>query len=333
MNKLLLILLALCVAQVMCANAFQTSNNYKSSTWQELFDSFMEGAQFDDLIENTTDCVHTLEIGYADVSEAVNHLYVRGYSWENYLDFLGSIGDFSPITRSCFDVVGQTSFDLKDHFSRFDGFVDYATQILQNAKSHFFDWYTIYTKITDAVSRNRPKEVAFQVGYAFVLLFNFKPNAELTTQIYTEVNIPNLEWLADLLEGFLNGTRILSSDNIKKCINETDFAVDSVTDANREFKKGTDEGFRNGVIELTDVFEHLLPWQTDCYDGAADIKKIVLQYYNSFESPLDILYNAIRHSSEISIDFVSALQNFKNEKWEALGKNVGDIFFNIFATN
>jgi hypothetical protein len=332
MNKVLLILLALCVGQVMCARAFETSNNYKSATWQELFDSFMEGAQFDDLIDNTTDCVHKVERGYADMSEAVNHFAVRGWSWENYLDFLGAIGDFSPITRSCYDVVGEIVLDVKDHFSRFSSFIDYFTQLFANAKLHFFDWYKIYTEITNAISRNRPKEVAFQVGFATVLLFSFTPTSEIT-QTYTEVNIPNLEWLADLMEGFLNGTRILSSDNIKQCLNETDFAVDSITDANREFAKGTDEGFRNGIIELTDIFEHLLPWQTDCYDGVADIKKIILQYYNSFESPIDILYNAVRHMSEISIDFVSALQNFKNSKWEALGKNIGDIFYNIFATN
>jgi len=333
MNKLLVILLVLCLGQVMCATVFKPAKSVTAKvTWQELFDSFMEGAQFDDIIGNTTDCVHYIERGYADVSEAVNHFVVRGWSWENYLDLMSSFADFTPISRTCYDVVGETHTRLVDHFSRFDGFVDFMIQVFENAKLHFFDWYNIYSKITDAMSRNRPKEVAFQVGTGVVLLFNFTPKGQLT-HLHGEVSIPNFDWAVDFFRGFLNGTRILSSDNIKQCLNETDFVVDSITDANTEFRKGTDEGRRNGIFELTDIFEHLRPWQERCVNGGFDLKKIILSYINTFDSPMDIVYNAIRHMSEISISFVSALQNFKNSNWEALGKNLGDIFYYVLLTN
>lgn len=333
MNKLLLILLVLCLGQVMCSGAYKTSKSVTATvTWKELFDSFMEGANLDDLIGNTTDCVHYVERGYDDLSEAINHLVYRGWTWENYLDLMGAMADFTPISRTCYDVVGETIVSLSEHFARFNGFIDFMTQVFNNAKLHFFDWYTLYTKITDALSRNRPKEVAFQIGTGVVLLFNFKPRAELN-QIYTEVSIPNFDWAVDFFRGFLNGTRILSSDRIKKCINETDFVVDSITDANTEFKKGTDEGRRNGIFELTDIFAHLRPWQEQCVGGFQDLEKILLSYFNTFDSPMDIVYNAIRHMSEISISFVSALQNFKNSNWEALGKNIGDIVYNVLLTN
>jgi hypothetical protein len=333
MNKLLLILLVLCVGQVMCASAYKTSKSVTATvTWKELFDSFMEGAQFDDLVGNTTDCVHYVERGYDDLSEAVNHLVVRGFTWENYLDLMGALSDVTPIARTCYDVVGESYFSLSDHFARFNGFVDFITQVFDNMKLHFADWWNVYSRITDSLKRNRPKEVAFQIGTAVVLLFNFKPRAELT-QIHTEVFIPNFDWAVDFLKGFLNGTRILSSDRIKRCINETDFVVDSITDANTEFRKGTDEGRRNGIFELTDIFAHLRPWQEQCVGGFQDLEKIILTYFNSFDTPMDIFYNAIRHSGQISISFVSALQNFKNSNWEKLGANIGDIFYDILVTN
>lgn len=306
----------------------------KQPTWQELFDNFMEGLAIDEMIDNSTNCVHYVEAGYQDISEAINHFVTRGWTFENYLDFLGSLSHATPITRTCFDVVVEGRATFAEYIAEFDGFIDFANQAAQSIITNPFPWIKIGTDIFNAITSKRPKEVAFNIGVAIRTFFAFAP------KMYTEINaarralgLPDLRPIEDFMRGFLEGSQVFSSDNISNCLNYTEFVVKSVEDANREFGKGGESGFRNGVFEIADVAEVLRPLNEACINGGFDIKSAFLNIYKTFGSPIDIVLNAARHMNQISFAAIGAWQDFRNGNWHSLGKELGQIFYFVFTTN
>ncbi|CAI2374552.1 unnamed protein product [Moneuplotes crassus] len=315
------------------ARATGLKKNLKAQpTVQELFDSFLEGFDVNSFVTNSTECIHKTEKGYVDISEAVNHLIHRGWTWENHLDLLGSFGNMTPITRTCFDVAVGARDQITDFFGNFDGFIDFATQVKDGAIANAWEWYTISSAIVSSIQGNRPKEVAFQAGKALALLFKFNPRFTAQDIVKTIVSLPSLKPLEDFLVGFIEGSTVFDSENIKGCVSETEFLVQSVEDANKEFSRGTEAGFREGVFEIADVFERLKPLNEGCYKGANDVIRIVTNMYNTFNSPLDIVINAARNGPAISASALGLYQAFRNENWKTVGREGGRIFFYVFKT-
>lgn len=339
MNKIILLVLAVAMMAwtTEAASGFMTNSkigsllakNGLSETYRELIDAFLDGANVDDLIKNSTACLHFLENGYDDLWEAGNHLWVRGWTWENHLDLMKAFGDFTPIVRVCFNVTDDSARNIREHFGKFDGFLDFTMQAKDNAIKHIFDWYDIYAKINDAMTRQRSKDVAFQIGRAVRLLLDF-PARMTEGELYQLAELPDFRELQDFLKGFLNGTRLLSSDRIRNCVNETEFMVRSLEDANAQFGKGTDAGFREGLFELADMFAHLKPIHVECQAGWVDVYNVVMKYWKTFSSPLDILFNAMRHFNQLYQGFLAAFQHYYNDDWKSLGRDFGDIFYNVF---
>ena len=335
---LVVLLLISCFTQVDARGATQhkvTGLNHhpnRKPTPQELFDSFMDGLDIDTMVANSTNCVHILEQGYIDISEAVNHIYKRGWSWENYLDVLSSLGTVTPITRTCFDVAVDARSEFSSYFGSFEGFIDFVNQARNNAITHSWEWYTISSAIVSAIQNNRPLEAAFQIGKGLHLMFDFKPTMNSVSISQITLDLPDLRPLEDLLKGFLEGSKVFDSENIRNCVNNTEFVVQSIEDANAEFSKKTDEGFRNGIFEITDVFEILKPLNLFCYDGTEDVRKIVNRIIKNFSSPLDILINAARHIPELSAAGLGVWQAFKNSEFKDMGTELGKIFYYVFIT-
>lgn len=315
------------------AGLFRAGSTVTSGpTPQELFDSFLEGFDVNSFVKNSTDCVHKTERGYVDISEAVNHMIKRGWTWENYLDILGSLANITPMTRTCFDVTIDARQQINTFFGNFDGFIDFANQVRDGIVTNAWEWYTISSALVSSIQNNRPKEVAFQVGKALALLFKFNPR--LRSQEVTEfaTSLPSLRPLEDFLTGFIEGSRVFDSKNIKSCVNETEFLVASIEDANREFSRRTDAGFRAGVFEIADIFERLKPLNSWCFDGSNDVVRIVTNMYNTFNSPLDIIINAARNGPAISAAALGFYQAFRNGDWKSVGQQSGSIFFMVFKT-
>lgn len=340
MNKIILLVLAVVMMAwtTEAAPGFRTNNrigtllgkNDLYETYRELIDAFLDGAKVDDLIKNSTACLHFLENGYDDLWEASNHLWVRGWTWENHLDLMKALGDFTPIVRVCFNVTDDSIESIREHFGRFDGFIDFATQAKDNAIKHIFDWYDVYAKINDAMTAKRSKDVAFQIGRAVRLLLDFPSNKMSEVELYQVAELPDFREFQDFLKGFLNGTRLLSSDRIRNCVNETEFMVRSLEDANAQFGKGTDDGFREGLFEIADMFAHLKPIHVECQAGWVDVYTVVMKYWKTFSSPLDIAFNAMRHFSQLYQDVLAALQHWHGSNWKDMGRDFGDIFYNVF---
>jgi len=340
MNKILalalLAVLMLCSVQAIPSKFLQKRQSGLSGkidlteTAKELIDAFLDGAEVDKMISNSTTCLHNIEHGYDDILEAISHFTKRGWSWENYLDMTGALGDVTGIVRVCFNVTDETITQAREHFTRFDSFVDFAMQAKDNVVVHLFDWYDVYTKLSEAIEKGRDKDVAFQVGRSSRLFLEFTPNMPSELIHGGAVDLPDLRPLEEFLNGFLNGTQILSSDKIQRCVNETEFMVASIEDANAQFNKGTDDGFREGIFEIADMFEHLRPLNEQCYTGINDVRAILEKYIKTFKSPLDIALNAARHFTEIYADVLGSIQHFHNEEWRLMGKDVGDIVFSVF---
>ncbi len=302
------------------------------ATPQELIDSFVDGFGLDNMVENSTACIHKSEKGAGDISEAINHLIYRGWTWENYIDLLASLGHVTPVTRTCFDVSLTARAKLTQFFGSFDSFVDFANQLKNGIIVNAWEWYPISSAIVSAIQNNRPTEIAFQAGKAVKLLFNFNPVLKSQKTEAEITALPDLRPIEDFLTAFLEGSRVFDSDNIKNCMNETEFLVKSVEDANREFSKRTDSGFRNGIFEVADVFERLKPLNVWCYDGVNDVTRIILNMYNTFNSPIDIVINATRHATQLSASALGLWQGFRNGNWKTVGRESGTIFYYVFTT-
>ena len=335
---LVVLLLISCFTQVDARRTIQhkvTGLNHhynKKPTTQEIFDSFMDGLDIDTMVSNSTNCVHILEQGYIDISESVNHMYIRGWSWENYLDVLSSLGTVTPITRTCFDVTVDAKREFYSYFGSFESFIDFVNQARNNAITHSWDWYTISSAIVTAIQNDRPLEAAFQIGKGLHLMFDFKPTMNSASISQITLDLPDLRPFEDLLKGFLEGSKVFDSENIANCVNNTEFVVQSIDDANTEFSKKTDQGFKNGVFEIADIFEILKPLNLYCYDGTEDVRKILDRIIKNFNSPLDILINAARHVPELTAAGLGAWQAFKNSEFKNLGTELGSIFYYVFIT-
>jgi hypothetical protein len=306
------------------------SDSPNKDTWKDLVDAFLDGAEVDEYVANSTECVHDTEDTYEDMNEAIGHFIKRGWSWENWLDLNGALGSFTPFVRTCYDVGVGGKEDTMDYINSFDSLVDFAMQAKDNVVVHVFDWYDVIAKFNDAFSRGRNKDVAYQVGRALNLFLIFKPRSAPVQLQAGEVTIPDFRWAEEFLKGFLNGTKVLSSDRVKHCVNETEFMVESIEDANAQFKKKTEESYREGVFELADMFEHLKPLNEECYYGVADVEATVKKYIKTFKSPIDIAINAARHFNELYSDGLALIQHFKNDEWYSAGYDSGDILYNIF---
>lgn len=315
------------------ARLFGLENSFRAGPkFIELFDSFLDGFEVNSLVANSTECVHKTERGYADVFEAVYHILHRGWTWENYLDFLASIGNVTPITRTCFDVTVGAREQINTFFGNFDGFIDFTNQVRNGIVVNAWEWYTISSAMVSAIQNNRPKEVAFQAGRGLKLLFKFNPRLRTQNAAEFESFLPDLRPIEDFMTGFITGSRVFDSENIRNCVNETEFLVGSVEDANREFSRRTDAGFRAGVFEIADIFERLKPLNVWCYDGTNDVVRIVTNMYNTFNSPLDIVINAARNGPAISAAALGVWQAFRNGNWKTVGEQSGNIFFMVFKT-
>ena len=222
---LLCLLIALVAPSVMSTKPKAVNNMLKqrlisdaelSITWYEIFDGFLDGAQVDTYVKNTTKCVKELERGNDDMNKVAYNVYWYGWKWEYYLDFNGALGDLTPIIRTCYDVVDNSTASAKAHFSRFKDFVDFANQAKDNVGRNIFSWYEIYTRITEAIARPSPREVAYQVGKALKLFFDFIPRSSNDNLTKMSVSLPDFRPFEDFAIGFLNGTRVISSPAIKK---------------------------------------------------------------------------------------------------------------------
>lgn len=308
------------------------SDSTATPTWRDLIDAFLDGGKVDTIVKNTTNCVKNTESSFDNIESAILVFINKGWSWDNWLNFNGALGYLTPFIRTCYDVTNMTVIDFKYYSGKFQNFADFASQAKDNAMFHIFDWYDVIAKINDAIAKSDSKALAYQVGRALNLLLYFKPRGDANlVNTFEVMDIPDLRWLEDFMRGFLNGTRVLSSDRIKKCVNETEFMVKSLEDANKEFAKKTNDGFRSGVFEIGDMFSHMKPLNEQCYYGIGDVEAIIQKYITTFKSPVDILFNAARHFNQLYVDALSLMQHYRNSEYFNAGKDLGDAFYNVFC--
>lgn len=338
MNKILIVLLLVVMSAWTAQGASSLLARHKASSlqtsnaieWRVLIDGFLEGVGAERLVANSTDCVHNIEFAGDDMIAAVEHFVRRGWTWENYLEFNGALGSFTPVIRVCYDVSLESWATSISHFSRFDGIIDFANQAAQNAATNVFKWYDVGTAIMTAIQTGRQRDLALHIGEALDLLVNFPPRMSASKATPSTVALPDLRPIEEFVRGFLNGTQIFASKRITNCINSTDFVVQSVEDANNQFNKHTEEGFRQGIFELADILEVLRPLNEECAYAVTDIQNILARYIKIFDSPIDIAFNAAKHFNQIFASGSSFLHNWTRARWEDAGMDLGEIFFYIF---
>lgn len=336
---LVCLLIALVAPSVMSRSTRGVYNFHKTeavsdaelkATWNELIDAFLDGAQVDTLTKNSTQCVRELQKGNDDMYKVFYNVYWYGFTWQYYLDFNGALGDLTPIIRTCYDVIGNSTIAAKAHFSKFKDLVDFAIQARDNFTKNLFTWYDVYSRISDAISRGLPKDISYQVGRALRLFFDFVPRQSASVDSKVDVTLPDFRPFEDFFVGFLNGTRVISSPSIKKCINETEFVVASFEDGNRCFQNGTVDSFRCAVFEVADIAEHLRPFNEQCVQAGIDIYQTILKYIDTFKTPTDFYFNVMRHIYEIYADAIAFYQNLMKGDWKTSGYNLGEIVYFVF---
>ena len=305
------------------------SDSDLKQSWYDLIEAFVEGAQLDNLVKNSTVWVKEVQNGNDDMYKVFYNIYWYGWTWEYYLDFNGALGDLTPIIRTCYDVVDNSTIGIKSYVSKFKNFADFALQAKDNWVKNMFTWYDIYSKISDAIATERPTDIANQVGRAFRLFFDFVPN-QSNLSFINRNSLPDFNPIQDFIVGFLNGTKVISSESITKWIKEIGFVVESFDDGNRCFQNGTADPFRWAMFEVADVAEHLRPFNEECYNGGNDIYQTIWKYIDTFKSPMDLVFNALRHIYDIFNDGVAFYQHIINSNWKAAGFDLGDIVYNVF---
>ena len=302
-----------------------TSQSPNEITFEDLIDAFIEGAQLDFKIEHTSDCFHELERGTIEILSAIDYIYVYGLSVDRYFDFLDSLAYVAPMTQTCYAVTEDSAEDIFDYFSQFDNFNDFYRQAIYNMENHIYDWIILSADMNKAWEDQDPVAVFYIAGKAWDLFFNFVPSRSFDRFTLSSTFSAQVEFI----EGFLDGTKVLDSKNMGKCIDEANFVTDSLAEARNEFAKGKKAHFKNGVFLVSEIFPRLRVYHESCLLGLVDTIELAHHYIDKITSIIDIFLNVVVHYMDIISNFWGFIAYTRNDEWFNSGQALGNLLYYI----
>lgn len=121
---------------------------------------------------------------------------------------------------------------------------------------------------------------------------------------------------------------------IVKCLDDIPDLTNKIMKIIEDLKnlKPTDfNKFIQIIVDMITCFQNICGDVIPCVDSSSEVYKIIKQILAL--TPADILRkvetNILMHGPQIFSDIVSAINNFKAQKYEIFGKNVGDIIVQI----
>lgn len=303
-----------------------------------VLDHFMEGMKINELAVNTTECVHHTDRAYTHLSAAINNISASNWTLNNHFYLLNSLGNIGPMIRTCYNSTRNGTAEFLEHFNGFNNLTDFLNQTRHHLANHTWEFYKEGSALLFALEDNRTDEAAYQLGSLTRLLIDVTPTRHRVNNglkgskpFALNFQFPDLRPVSNFLTGFVNGTRILNSDNITHCVNETQYLASAFENATYGIANQTYDGFEHALFDLSHIFDHVGNHSTSCYGGLVDSLDILGDYNETLYSPREFAMNVVRNSFYLYDDAVSAYGNYTQGNQTGLGFSLGDTLFNLFA--
>jgi len=181
-----------------------------------------------------------------------------------------------------------------------------------------YDWINLIADLERAAENDDALTVFYKLGNGWDLFFNFVPSR---TDRFTLSSIFSSEFeLTKFVEGFLNGTKVLDSKNMGKCIDEANFVADSFAEARKEFAIGKKAHFKNGVFLISGTFPRRRVYHESCWLGFVDTIELAHHYIDKITSIIDIVLNVALHYMDIITNFWGFIAYSRKDEWFESGQ-------------
>jgi len=223
-------------------------------------------------------------------------------------------------------VTEDSEEDIFQYFSQFNSINDFFYQSLKNALVvRMYDWINLIADLERAIENEDWLTVFYILGNGWDLFFNFVPSRSFDRFTISSTFSSQVEFI----EGFLNGTKVLDSENMGKCIDEANFITDSLAEARKEFAKGKKDHFKNGVFLVSGISPRLILLHGYCYFGFVDTIELAHHYIDKITSPIDIVLNVVVHYMDIITNFWGFIAYTRNDEWFESGQALGSLLYYI----
>lgn len=189
----------------------------------------------------------------------------------------------------------------------------------------------IFSQIEDAISNYKAgKYEAFgeDIGDALALTLIGKTEMMKAQARSTSDANAHLKEVAQITEGILIGAiNAEGLDNIEHCLTDAEHIFGDIKSAVGDFEEKDASGTAKGLKQLGDAVITIGHMMKDCHGVEADIEKLA-KMAAIFSSPASFAYHTgkdiVVNGVQIFDDIEGALTQYKAQKYEAFGEEVGD---------
>lgn len=137
-----------------------------------------------------------------------------------------------------------------------------------------------------------------------------------------------LKEVAQITEGILIGALNAEGlENIESCLVDAEHIFGDVKSAIGDFEERSASGTSKGLKELGDAVIQISHMMKDCHGVVADVEKLT-KMAAIFSSPASFAFHTgkdiIVNGVQIYDDIEGAMKQYKSQKYEAFGEEVGD---------
>lgn len=295
---------------------------------------FLKGAGVIPSVANATDCIDSTRDLAKTMNSSVQNIISKGFNIDSYLAATEAIGSAQPAIKTCYDSGFDGYKQAADHLSHFSSTKSFFTKMGLKTAYSFFDWYSLYYSFNGAIAKKNSTMISFFAGQFVHTLLDFDETLNGTMSLKSSQNgleVGFVDFTYDLVYSFLDGALILESTLIENCESNATVFINNFDYALSEFKKHTEEGTKNGVYAIADIFGGFHDVNTICLGGVNAGWSKVQEYLKITAHPLEIIYNIVWNYRRVYKHLLQAIECVFVMDAKCIGFEGGSLVYQVFA--
>lgn len=297
---------------------------------------FLKGAGVPQIIANTTNCTDSTRDLAKGLDASITNMINNGFSLDSYLQTTLAIGVAQPTIKKCFGPSFESYKKTADHLSEFRDAKQFFTKMGLKVLYSFFDWYQLYYGFNDAIAKKNMTMISYYSGQFTNALLSFdnklngtwSDNGMLAAEPMVQGFFSSIY---DLIYNFLDGSMILTQQQIGLCTNNVTDFFHNYDYAIEQFKLHTDAGTQNGVYAIADNFGIFHSVNDVCINSFKTAVQKVQDYLVIKKAPIEIIFNVVWNYRKVFKHMTSAIECSFSMDAKCIGYNTGGLIYQIFA--
>ena len=226
----------------------------------------MQGSKINTIVSESEDCVNANVYLLGNISAALQE-YTKKPTINNFFGITKSFEKFTPAIKFCFGSSVEATEAVYTHLKKFKTLSKFWHALVLNFENELLLFGIQVNNMKNLLLAGKFNELSFAYGEFLNKVVDFQP-------MMISASNPKLNDFAvnsqDFFDGLVNGTVIFKTDNILQCFNQTRWYAESFETAFADFRKGTDQGFKDGIFAIAESFSHIYPVAFNCWKGEED---------------------------------------------------------------